>query len=266
MPPKNLQVLGEPLVQQTDRERPFGPPRELIGLITGGTGVFVALLYLAGRSFASGYFAAMNIPDYQVRFSLWEYGVVAWLPLLLYPIGIIVISGLFWGIVAALWDRLKQKLMLKLPLLQFPEISREARRWFVIAGFAFIAFLLILMIIFTLQFVTQSGEVSGQTMVLKRAAQVEVISAIPLALDDDNLASIQSSGRDYYIYKDLHLLTFNDEKYYLFRTIDPATCKPLKVYVINAEQNIQVNLFPAATLAARCQDIARPKESTTPTP
>ena len=61
--------------------------------------VFVALLYLAGRSFATGYFSAMNIPSYQVTFSLWEYGEATWVPMLIYAAAILGVDGLVGGFV-----------------------------------------------------------------------------------------------------------------------------------------------------------------------
>ena len=62
----------------------------MIGVLSASAGLFAALLYLAGRSYSSGYFGAMNIPEYTVTFSLQEYGVVAWPILFAYP------QLLFW--------------------------------------------------------------------------------------------------------------------------------------------------------------------------
>jgi len=41
---------------RNDEGKSFQSLRELVGLIRAGAGIFVALLYLAGRSYASGYF------------------------------------------------------------------------------------------------------------------------------------------------------------------------------------------------------------------
>ena len=70
------------------------PLGEIAAVLAALAGVFGGLLYLAGRAFASGYFGAMNIPDYQVRFSLQDYGTVSWLPLFLF-------LSLRWALVAS---------------------------------------------------------------------------------------------------------------------------------------------------------------------
>lgn len=249
--------------------------REMIGLVSAGAGIFVALLYLAGRSFASGYFSAMNIPNYQVSFSLWEYGEVAWIPLLLYPIGMMTLSGFLGGVLNIILDWLspsivrflswlKNKITIKSPRFRFPESIRETKLWFAITKSSFSILILIGLVILTLQFVSGFGRLNGQLHILQDSAQVELISTSPKALDDNNLSPVQSSGKDYYIYKGFHLSTFNNGKYYLFKEIDPFTCKPLKVYVINAEQNLQVNLLPATSLASHCQKDTSPQVIATP--
>jgi len=242
-------------------KRPLESLRELIGLATAGAGIFAALLYLAGRSFANSYFAAMNIPGYQVSFSLWEYGEVAWLPLFLYPIGMIILSSFLGGVFstisdltsplcAYLWDWLKKKIKFRLPALHLPEQSRKTKLWFAIANYVFIVLLFVFIIIFTLQAVSQYGKLNGQLTVLENAAQIELISAVPLG--DNNLAAVQSSGQGYYFYKGFHLLTFNNGKYYLFKEIDSVTCKPSQVYVIDSANLVQVNIAQAVSLEKEC--------------
>ncbi len=108
------------------------------------------------------------------------------------------------------------------------------------------------------------GQWMGKWNVLENATTVELVSTIPMALDDNNLAEVQSNGQDYYVYKGFHLLTFNGGKYYLFKGIDQATCKPLKVYIISTEQNIQVNLLPAISLSDQCQKDKSPQVIATP--
>ncbi|MCL4270663.1 MAG: hypothetical protein KJZ72_14010, partial [Anaerolineales bacterium] len=73
---------------------------------------------------------------------------------------------------------------------------------------------------------------------------IEIISPIPLPLDDNNVSPVPSSGQEYYVYEGLHLLTVNEKKYFVFRDVDPITKKPLKVYVIEGNQSLQINLLP----------------------
>ncbi len=250
--------------QNEGKPRPFESLRDIFGLVSAGAGIFAALLYLAGRSFASGYFAAMNIPNYQVSFSLWEYGEVAWLPLLLYPIGMIVVTGFLMGILTRIVDLLspmikkiviwlKTNITVKLPVLNLPESSHETIFWVSTTKRATFILLLIGTVVFTLNFVRSFGQLNGRIHITELSAQVEVISAIPLSLDDNNLPSSKFSGQDFFVYKGLRLLTVNNDKYYLFKEIDPITCKPAKVYVIEARETLQVNLLPAVSIANQCK-------------
>ena len=233
--PRNVHIfIEQPSTLFTPRigeKRLFNSLGELVGLVSAGAGIFVALLYVAGRSFASGYFSAMNIPDYQVSFSVWEYGAVAWFPLFIYPPAIIVLCRL-------LWNWLSKKIGLKL-----------------IKGFDLALVLLILLVIFTLQFVEQWGEGTGRFNVLENAAQVELVSATPMLLDGVSVVTEKVGVQQYqhYVYKGFHLLTFNGGKYYLFKEIDPATCKPLQVFIINDDKSVQVNLLPAVSINDQCQ-------------
>lgn len=269
MATKNSQTQTTQPPLSASHKRPFESLREVIGLIGAGAGILAALFYLAGRNFAEGYFSAMNIPSYQVAFSLWEYGAVAWLPILIYSISMILASSLLGGIFSiladwtlplrtSLWKWVKRKVSFKLPSFQLPEVSRKTRLWFVIANSAFVALLFFLIVIFTLQFVTQYGSWNGKVYVLESASQVELISGIPMAFDDGELVAGQSGGHDYYVYTGFHLLTFNEGKYYLFREIDPATCRPAKVYVIEANNSLQVNLLPPVSLADKCKGPSAP--------
>ena len=68
MKPFGFDVMNtETSEKSTGSKRSFESLRELIGLASAGAGIFAALLYLAGRSFAGGYFEAMNIPHYSIN-------------------------------------------------------------------------------------------------------------------------------------------------------------------------------------------------------
>lgn len=240
---------------QASGKRSFESLREVIGLISAGAGIFDALLYLAGRSFASGYFEAMNIPSYQVSFSLWEYGEVAWFPLFLYPIGMMAVTGFLMGIISRIFDVLsplikrfanwlKPKIRIKLPAWNLPERSRDTIFWFSLAWHATFILILLGLVIFTLSFVRGFGSYNGQLRVAQLSTSVEIVSPSPLPFDENNLQPISANGQSFYIYKNLHLLTVNDGKYFLFRDIDPKTKKPVKVYVIEENQALQLNLLP----------------------
>lgn len=260
----DVSTKTEPPVGE-NKTRTIESLREIVSLVSAGAGIFAALLYLAGRNYAAGYFEAMNIPSYQVSFSMWEYGEAAWLPLLLYPISMVVVTGLLMGGINRIFDILsplfrrfgawlKAKIKVRLPTLNLPETSLETKFWFSIAKRAFFFLLLVSVVVFTLQFVYGFGQINGRLHIEQFAKSIEIISTNPLPLDENNLLPVPSSGQDYFIYEGLHLLTVNNGKYYLFKEIDPVTCKPAKVYVIENQGALQINLLPAVSLVEECKN------------
>lgn len=250
-------------VDPEEKKSRLGAIREVVGLLSAAAGLFAVLLYLAGRSFAAGYFSAMNIPSYQVSFSLWEYGEVAWIPLLLYPVGMITLTSLISAVFNRIMDFVlpllirfvhwvKSKIRFRMKSIRFPESSSETKFWFSMTRKSFYVLLLMAVVIFTLQFVTDFGKLNGRFHVLENSTQVEISSTVPLPLDDNNLVGERSSGQDYYIYKGLYLLTANNEKYYFFRELDQETCRPVKVYVFESAESLQINLLSTVSLAHQC--------------
>lgn len=273
-------------IAENTENRPLKTLYEIIGLLSAGAGIFAALFYLAGRSFASGYFEAMNIPHYMVTFTVWEYGEVAWMPLFLYPIVTMLIGGVIWGIIytvrdwvfTPLWEKLsawiKKKIQLRLPRWQLPAISNQARRAFIVGLNATAVFMVALFAILTLQFVRDFGVFNGKSIVLEKAQMVEIVSANPLTLEDFEMVGFQSGqgSSQYFVYSGYRLLTINGGKYYLFREIDPVRCKPLKVYVVDAGADKQINLSAPESLAGQCLmnkgsgNLSVPVSSPTPEP
>jgi hypothetical protein len=91
--------------------------------------------------------------------------------------------------------------------------------------------------------------------VLNRSPVLELVSSSPMALDNAIIVTSQVADQQiqYYDYKGFHLLTFNEGRYYFFKDIDPITCKPSQVYVIDADRSIQVRLFPPVSLVRQCK-------------
>lgn len=249
-----------------EKKRLIESLREWIGLISAGTGIFAALLYLAGRSFASGYFEAMNIPHYMVSFSIWEYGEVGWFPMVLYPIGMMILGGFFWTVVygiggwlapvgVAFGKWIGKRIKIRWPTWKLPEISRQAKVAYKLTNVMVSTFACLIFVGYALQFVRDQGAINGQLIILERAAKVELVAATPMTLDGASIMTtpIGQGENQYFVYKGFRLLTFNGDKYYLFKEIDPVTCKPLQVYVIDAEQYKQIHLSAAESLSSQCQ-------------
>ena len=242
----------------------FESLREMLGLVSASAGILVVLLYLAGRSYAGGYFEAMNIPIYQLTFTLWEYGEVGGIPLILLMlciIGATIALYLLTWVIFILVENIIKGWQMRVKLSK--AASNRVRilgRLLDLSTMVSIA----LILIFAMSTIAHAlGDLVGQNNILKKSPQIEIISKVPLALDDNLLTPTKASGQDYYVYVGFHELTFNNGKYYLFKEIDPLTCKPLKVYVIEPGQDVQVNLLAPETLSDKCQ--AAMQQTVTPT-
>lgn len=244
--------------------RLFSSMRELITLLGAATGLFAALFYLAGRSYAMGYYGAMNIPEYLVTLSIQEYASLAWLPVFLYPAIMIALGGFIWSALYFFRDLLSSTILrieewfkkigkklfsrLHLPIIT---LSQDTRLMFALFQVGIFFLISIMMVASTLSFVEQIGLINGKDILLERSLQVELITDKP-ALSETGTRVTISEGT-YYVYKDFRLLQVNNGKYYLFKEIDPTTCRPKRVYVVDADLFKQVNLSPGISLKNICQ-------------
>jgi hypothetical protein len=240
----------------------FSSIRELITLLGAATGVFAALFYLAGRSYANGYFGAMNIPEYLITLSFQEYATFAWLPVFIYPAVMIAIGGLMWGflysirdIISPLFKRVgewfNKKFRKIFSKVRLPIISREAHLMFALFWIGVFFLISIWTVTSTLSFVEQFGLMNGKDTLLERSMMVDLITDKPIMSEPTTAET--GSEVPYYVYKGFRLLQVNNGKYYLFKEIDSTTCKPRQVYIVNADQFIQVNLLPSTSLKSSCQ-------------
>jgi len=157
-----------PAVEPT---RLFSSVRELFTLLGTITGLFAALFYLAGRSYASGYFGAMNIPEYLITLSFQEYAIFAWLPVFIYPAVMIALGGLMWDVIYALRDLVspliarigdwisnlfKRKFRKFFSKIHLPRISREAHLMFALCWVGVFFLISIWIVTSTLSFLKKS--------------------------------------------------------------------------------------------------------------
>lgn len=254
------------MISQGKKQDLFTSVRELLGLITASAGIFAVLFYLAGRSYVSGYFGAMNIPEYLISFSLQEYVMLAWQSVLIYPVFIFVVGGLFWGILYTLrdylspvtyrflnWLKNKAKNLLSfihLPNFHLPKLSRETRLMYAMLGIGLLVAMVIVTISSALTFIERIGQLDGKNALLEKSMNVELITDKPVMSEQVDV--ITSHEGIFYVYKDFRLLYVTSEKYYLFKEIDPSTCKPRKVFIIDKALFNQVNLSIANNLNNFC--------------
>lgn len=245
--------------QAEKKVSPFESARDMVGVISAGAGIFTALLYLTGRYYASGYFSAMNIPSYQVNFSIWEYGEVAWLPLLLFPATIMIVSIILIQPLqkAESWisGKISELLMFINSTLD-PERSKPTKKNNVnllkkFANSFPVFFALVILTTAILQSAASFGAFNGRWAVLLFSPRAEIVSEKLLSVG----AMPEPIGNGApFVYKGFHLLVFNNGKYYLFNEIDPNTCKPLKVYVIDSSHLVQINLQSSTPVVSQCEN------------
>ena len=64
-----IRYIAEKVGQEQSSPKNFSI-QEAVTILGGITGIIVAILWVTGRSYAAGYFSAMNIPSFQINFSI----------------------------------------------------------------------------------------------------------------------------------------------------------------------------------------------------
>ena len=231
--------------------------QEILTLLGGVTGVIIAILWVAGRFYAAGYFGAMNIPAFQINFSIWEYAELSWLKLIFFflkkvylPLVILAaisLVPLLALILQSIFPKMKVFDTIKTILSQ---VGRLSGMRYVLAFSILIYFSYLLLLSFV--DINKTGESEGKEVVLTSSYAVEVFSQEFLPI---GTAKVVSNTTPVLMqYSGLRLLTFNNGKYYLFRELDPVTCKPSKVFVIQDTPEIQLALSAIAPVDGPCAD------------
>jgi len=86
-----------------------------------------------------------------------------------------------------------------------------------------------------------SGDAAAQYF-LMNSRTVTVYSREMLPLGITPTANTLNQQPSLFEYKDLFLLTHNNGKYYLFRELDIATCKPKQIFIVADNDLISVNI------------------------
>ncbi|MBI9050815.1 MAG: hypothetical protein JEZ00_15450 [Anaerolineaceae bacterium] len=231
---------------------------KIVGLISAATAIFIALFYIFGRKYAIGYFGAMDIPEYMVTFSMWEYGAVAWFPLvflvfistitfIVFPFLELLFSKPIKAIGNVLSKKRKRKHEVKNPFIKenYEPIKQILFGIVILAG--------CFMFYQGLKITTNIGAITGEYYLLNNANIVELHSMSPHTINDRKIINSGSNRDSYYVYEGFRLLTINNGKYYLFKELNPETCKPERVYIIDEASVDQVILSPAEDLTNICQ-------------
>jgi hypothetical protein len=100
----------------------------------------------------------------------------------------------------------------------------------------------IVLLLGLMQFIQRDIGASAGTRAVDNAQVVSrIITTMPLDIPNMSIIT-DNNGTQYYSYTGLRLLTFNNGKYYIFSDIDTKICKPYKVYVIDENIVIKVEI------------------------
>jgi hypothetical protein len=216
--------------------------QEAITVLGGITGIIVAILWLGGRFYADGYFSAMNIPSYQINFSIWEYAETSWMRLIFYFLEkiyapLVLLATIFLAIFlsTAILQHIFPKLKIVDALKNLEsEINKLRKSYRPIFVFSLSSYFIYLMLLAFLD-INASGYAVGRSSVLTKSYSIEVYSKSTLPLGAGHV--VPNVPSTLIKYHGLHLLTYNNGKYYLFRDIDPITCKPIQVFIVADSQD-----------------------------
>ena len=207
--------------------------KEFLGYVAGISGIIVFYFWIAGRVYAAGYFRAMNIPSYMVSFPVWEYLEQSWLRLTVLLLTYLLAGGILSVFISVVWnwvlllvrfvgEKVKPKHIF--PKFRFhiplPDLNKELRLLKLVA----IAMVDVSLFGFLLYYVFLNGIHNGNAYVFS-AQTIKIVS----------------SEMNFPQPTDLKLLTYNQEKYFVYESIDQTTCKP-KVYIFDESNIISVEL------------------------
>jgi hypothetical protein len=209
---------------------------KLIIAIWGGLiSLFVALLWLMGRSYARGYFQeAMGIPLYHIDLSIWEYGETAWL---LVIVGILGFSAVSY----VLYYAVRRNVLPKRPTV--PPVA--------------VGVVVIVIVVWVWGLLSQAEKIGtqvGRNEIMREGTSVEFTSESPLPLGAPTVitTTVDNQTIRIFSYTDLRLLTLNDGYYYVFRQVDPNTCQPERIYILKQDQLTQVQMSSSTAISSTC--------------
>jgi len=240
--------------------------KEILTLLSGSAGILIAFFWLTGRAFAAGYFNAMGIPAYQITFSVWEYAETSWLYILTSSIMLIFVLIIIVGItsfISLLIDIFANYLRTRKG-----KIKKRKQTLFTKTGDFFLAwlenslvpisklnnlvlfmFVLLIAVAYMVSFTKTQGEKNGYNNVNGEGFQINFTTNISLNL---NASAKVTKKSGIYSYRGYRLLTYNNGKYYFFDEIDPDTCKPKGIFIVNEDNLLEVSLSPMPPLDNAC--------------
>ena len=251
-----IRYLPEKAGQKQSSAKSLGI-QEAVTILGGITGLIVAILWLGGRSYMEGYFTAMNIPSFQINFSIWEYAEASWQRLIFYFLSkiytpLVLVASIF--LIILLSTFVLQRVFPNLKMVEAVKkirLPRKNLRSSIKSASVFsvaLYFLYLLLVAFI--DINKTGQIIGRDTVLTKSHAIEIYSKESLPLGTGEV--VPNTSPSLIHYSGLRLLINNNGKYYLFRDVDPVTCKPSQVFIINDSPGTYFVLGDTSRIDAPC--------------
>jgi len=240
--------------------------RERFGLLISATGYIAALLWFGGRVYATGYFSAMNLHLYMFNFSIWEYGEqYLWsLIILLSLLGRDILQQLFiflggvciFTFIIVLIRKWRPELVAKNFLRVILKSFLGSLSWALVSG-------LLLVFLISIWFARDLGARNGLDYVTLKSNSVILYSKDPVIFETDiKMDKVADSG--IFRTSGLRLLTYNAGKYYFYTKVDPYSCNPEKVYVVDDSKILSLDLSKGTPFDVPCAKLLKLPVNLTP--
>ncbi len=239
----------------TDTSRPAetgNSLKEFVGILLSLSAFLTALFYFTGHAFMVNFFQEMNIPSNLLTMSLWEYGEVGWRYFVIYlfwaavlvfvgavAVGLMVVAVSFlreWGRKHSFHTRVK--FFKKRSQLQLSSASRglvdRVLGTLRLLSVIIVIFIGVTFVIYAAgQDAGRGGMTAGREAILN-AQLLTIVTDYPL--DIPGGTKIETPEKNtLYRYDNLYLLTYNEDRYFAYRTLGAEMCRPNEVYIIAAE-------------------------------
>lgn len=230
--------------------------KDFLVTLAAVSGILASVLWIGGRFYAYGYFEQMNIPLYFLSFSPGEYAET-------YVISIIaniityVFTHVFQLLIAIIFIFVAV-LLLHAIQNRYKELKiREAIYKIDSATQNLTILSIILLLLLSFMAAYNNGQTAANHS-LAKSQPVTLYSKELLSSDVLKSTIVPNQDSSLYLTTGLYLLTYNNGKYYLFKELDPISCKPKHVFIIPDNELTSVIVEEASPLLTSCNESSLP--------
>jgi hypothetical protein len=245
---------SKPNIRENSAEQPSAWAKLRDSLVTLGaaSGILTGILWLGGRFYAFGYFGRMTVPIYFLNFPFGEYAenyviytavdIIKFISdhFSLFALEIILLALVM--IVLGVIQKKYKELKIREAVLNFENLNNKL-----------LVALSVLLFLYSFLNAYRDGSNSAY-YTLTHGQSVAVFSRDLLPLGTPSVVTAPNQNSSLYEFTGLYLLTYNSNKYYLFRELDLTTCKPKEIYIISDNDSISANISNVLVTSFTCSD------------